>query len=70
MDELKIRTSFTKNIISRIIRKLIYKKFGYDVGIHIHELTSNADDKLVSANINLTADMSKNDLDDILSRFL
>ena len=70
MDELKIRTSFTKNIISRIIRKLIYKKFGYDVDIHIHELASNADDKSVSVNINLTADISKNDLDDILSRFL
>ena len=70
MDELKIRTSFTKNIISRIIRRLIYKKFGYDVGIHIHELTSNADDNLICANINLTADISKKDLDDILSRLL
>lgn len=70
MDELKIKTNFTKNIISRLIRKLIYKKFGYDVGFHIHELTSCADDNLVSVHIKLTADMAKNDLDDILSRFL
>lgn len=40
MDELKVKlsTRFMRNIVSKLLSKLIYKKFGYKIDIRINEL--------------------------------
>lgn len=40
MDEMKLKlsTKFMRGIVSKLISKIIYKKFGYKVNIQLNEL--------------------------------
>ena len=40
MDEMKVRltTKFMRNIVSKLIAKAIYKKYGYEVDIQLNDL--------------------------------
>lgn len=40
MDEMKVKltTKFMRNIVSKLLAKLIYKKFGYKVNIQLNDL--------------------------------
>lgn len=40
MDELKLKlsTNFMKGIVSNIITKTLYKKFGYDIDVQINDI--------------------------------
>lgn len=41
MDEMKLKlsTKFMRNLISKLISKVIYNKFEYKIDIQLHELT-------------------------------
>ena len=55
MDEMKVKlsTRFMRNIVSKIIAKAIYKKYGYKVNVQLHELDVSFVDGETSINTNV-----------------
>lgn len=55
MDELKLRlsTKFMRNIASKLIAKLIYKKYGYKVNVQLNDLDVSVVDGETSINTNV-----------------
>lgn len=55
MDELKLRlsTKFMRNIASKLIAKLIYKKYGYKVNVQLNDLDVSVIDGETSINTNV-----------------
>lgn len=55
MDELKLKlsTKFMRNIVSKLISKAIYKKFGYKVNIQLNDLDIRVIDGETSINTNV-----------------
>lgn len=66
MDELKIVSQFTKNIISKIIRSFITKKIGGDIGISIQDINVSIDDDKAKIHIDVDAEIDKNELKKII----
>lgn len=60
MDEMKIRltTKFMRNIVSKLLAKLIFKKTGYKVDIQLNDLDLNFVDgeTKINANVELNLD--------------
>lgn len=57
MDELKLKlsTRFMRNIVAKMIGRMIYKKFGYKVDIRLNELDLNIVDGEVNISANVEA---------------
>lgn len=58
MDELNIQSNFLKSIISKIITKILKKKFDdFDVVLNLNNLSVKVDDTkiYISADVNATA---------------
>lgn len=68
MDELKlvISTKFMRNLIAKLLAKTIYKKTGYKIGIQINKIEANTRDEKVRLSIDADAEMSFDDLKNIL----
>ena len=58
MDEMKLHTKFMKNIVSKLIAKSIYKKYGYKVDINLGDLSVNIDDgeTIIDSNVTIRID--------------
>lgn len=60
MDEMKISltTKFMRNIVSKLLSKLIFKKFGYKIDIQFNDLDLNFVDgeTSISANVEVKLD--------------
>ena len=41
---IKLRTKFMRNVVAKIIAKIVYKKTGYKVNIQLNELDINVID--------------------------
>lgn len=69
MDEMKLKlsTSFMKNMLAKIIRKVIKKKYGVDVNITINDLKIELINRRASIHLDVDADMSQNDLMGVLN---
>ncbi len=57
MDEMKLRltTKFMRNIVSKLLAKMIYKKTGYKVDIQINDLDINVIDGETKISTNVEA---------------
>lgn len=66
MDEMKITSAFTRNIVSKIIKKSIKKKAGYDVDIQLSELSSTIIDGKAHVHLDIDAELNKEELTKIL----
>ena len=55
MDEMKVKlsTKFMRNIVSKLIARAIYKKYGYKVNIQLNELDVSVIDGETSINTNV-----------------
>ena len=64
MDEMKIKlsTKLMKDLLTRIVRKVIKKKYGCDVCIHLNDLSIELSDGRAYVHLNVDADMDQNDL--------
>ena len=64
MDEMKIKlsTKLMKDLLTRIVRKVIKKKYGCDVCIHLNDLSIELSDGRAYVHLNVDADMNQNDL--------
>lgn len=60
MDEMKLRltTKFMRNIVSKLLAKLIFKKTGYKIDIQLNDLDLNFVDgeTKINANVELNLD--------------
>lgn len=59
MDEMKMRlsTKFMRGIVTRIISKAIYNKFGYDVNIQLNAIEVEAVDGKVYLHVDVDANV-------------
>lgn len=55
MDEIKVRltTKFMRNIVSKLMARMIYKKTGYKVDIQLNDLDINVVDGETKINTNV-----------------
>ena len=66
MDEMNIVSKFTTMMISKIARKVLRKKFGYDVDIQLNEIKTTIADGKTHIHVDLDAELSKEELLKIL----
>lgn len=63
MDEMKLKlsTRFMKNMVSKLISKMIYKKYGYKVNIQFKELDVSIinGETHMNTNVEITLDSSE-----------
>lgn len=62
MDEMRIVSKFTRGIISKVVRKTLKKKTGYDVGVQVNELNVAITDGRAHIHLNVDAELNKEEL--------
>lgn len=60
MDELKLKlsTKFMRGIVTKLISKAIYKKYGYDIDILLNEIEIKNEDGKVHLHMNVDAEVN------------
>ena len=63
MDEMKLKlsTRFMRNIVAKLMAKMIYKKTGYKVDIYLNELDVNVIDGEAHICVNAEAKLNSNE---------
>ena len=63
MDEMKLKlsTRFMRNIVAKLVAKMIYKKTGYKVDIHLNELDVSVIDGETHISVNAEAKLSSSE---------
>ena len=63
MDELKLKlsTKFMRNIVSKLISKMIYKKTGYKVDVYLNDLDIKVIDGDTAVNANVELKVNNNE---------
>lgn len=68
-DEVVIGTEDMKNIISKLINKILKKQLQCDVDIQLNELTVTDKDEKLHAHLSIDAEISMNELEELLNRY-
>lgn len=66
MDEMKIVSKFTREIVSKILKTVMHKKTGYEVDIQLNEITATISDKKTHLHLDVDAEINKDELMKIL----
>ena len=68
MDEMKLKlsTKFMRNLIAKLISKVIYAKFGYKIDILINDLAVNFIDGETKVSTNVEVKMGKDEFTKII----
>lgn len=66
MDEMNIVSKFTTVMISKIAKKALQKKLGYDVNIQLNEIKASIADGKTHVHVDVDAELSKEELLKIL----
>ena len=67
MDEMKITSKFTTNIVSKIITKILKQKLGYNAELKLNAIRINLDDEQAHIHLDVDADINKEELLKIIS---
>ena len=72
MDEMKLKlsTNFMKNIVSKLIEKSIYKKYGCKVNIQLDELDINIIDGETTINANVEAKINSDEFRKMMTKLV
>lgn len=62
MDEMKIRTSFTKHIVSKILNNIIRKKTGCNADLSIRDVSLENADGITNIHLDICVSVSNSDL--------
>jgi hypothetical protein len=62
MDEMKIVSKFARGIVSKILKKVISKKSGYDVDIQLNAITVTISEGTGHLHLDMDAEMEKDEL--------
>lgn len=66
MDEMNIVSKFTTVMISKIAKKVLRKKMGYNVDIQLNEIKASIADGKTHIHLDVDAELSKEELMKIL----
>lgn len=66
MDEMKITSVFTRGIVSKILRKVIHKKTGYEIDIQLNDVTTTIQNGKTHLHVDVDAELDKDELIKIL----
>lgn len=66
MDEMRIVSKFTRGIISKVLKMVVYKKTGYNVDIQLNEITTTINDGKTHLHLDVDAELEKDELIKIL----
>ena len=72
MDEMKLKlsTNFMKSIVSKLIAKSIYKKYGCKVNIQLDELDINSIDGETTINANVEAKINSDEFRKMMTKLV
>lgn len=68
MDEMRLVSKFTRRIISKMLKMLVHKKYGYSVDIQLNDVTTTITDGKTHLHLDVDAELDKNELMAILKR--
>ncbi len=68
MDEMTIKSSFTRAIISKLLNRMVKKNLGYDASIILNGLTVRITDEKAYVHVDADATVSKDELTKILQK--
>ncbi len=66
MDEMKIVSKFTTNVISKLVRMVLRKKLGYNVNIQLNEIKTTINEGKTHIHLDVDAELDKDELTKIL----
>mgnify|MGYP000717178478 FL=1 len=66
MDEMKIVSIFTTNMISKLVKMVLRKKLGYNVDIQLNEIKTTITDGKTHVHLDVDAELEKEELMKIL----
>ena len=66
MDIMKIESKFMTSMISKVIKRIIKKKLGYQVDIQLNSLNVNIEGDTAHVHLDVDADMKTADLKDLM----
>ena len=66
MDEMKITSKFTTNMISKLIKMVLSKKLGYSVDIQLNAINATIVDGKTHVHLDVDAELDKDELTKIL----
>ena len=62
MDEMKIVSKFTTNMISKLVKMVLRKKLGYDIDIQLNEIKTTITDGKTHVHLDVDAELEKEEL--------
>lgn len=62
MDEMKIVSIFTTNMISKLVKMVLRKKLGYNVDIQLNEIKTTITDGKTHVHLDVDAELEKEEL--------
>lgn len=66
MDEMKIVSKFTTNVISKLLKMVLRKKLGYNVDIQLNEIKTTINEGKTHIHLDVDAELDKDELTKIL----
>lgn len=69
MDEMKLVSGFTRGIVSRLLRKVLKKKLGYDISVDLNRMEASIGEDKVRVRLDICTELSKTELEKLLKDF-
>ena len=66
MDEMRLESKFTTGLVSKIARKAVSTKLGYDVDIQLNKLRTTVIDDKTHVHLDVDLELTKEELDKLL----
>lgn len=66
MDEVKVSSKFTKNLISKLVKRVIKKKIGCEVDVCLNGLIVTVTEGTAHIHLSVDAEVNKDELTKIL----
>ena len=66
MDEVRIVSKFTRNVISKLLKMTLHKKLGYNIDIQLNEINATITDGKTHVHLDVDVELDKDELMNIL----
>jgi len=66
MDEMRLESKFTTGLVSKIAKKAVRTKLGYDVDIQLNNLRTTVIDDKTHVHLDVDLELTKEELDKLL----
>lgn len=66
MDEMRLESKFTTGLVSKIAKKVVRNKFGYDIDIWLNGLRTTVIEDKTHVHLDVDLELTKEELDKLL----